>query len=232
MSSSHDLPPNTSTPSDLPFGHTPSDLKEGTRFGDGAGFGGQDMSYEDDTDEDEDPDEPDTGHPLEPLSMEAIIECPNCGEDICEVCLFNEACEACGKSTKEMPIPQANIDRVLQFKAGLRMTHDDEGWGEDDEDDEDYENEFPEPIVRAKWIMDGATTLSEAATRIEGFAAWLRELEAQGWQLSGPVEDDYGYLAWTGDPTKRPAWYEGEEDLSKNALSPEDGPSSDVGAPS
>ncbi len=47
--------------------------------------------------------------------------------------------------------------------------------------------------IRAKGVMDGAKTLSGAAERLEAHAAWLRSLEAKGYQLAGPVEDDYGY---------------------------------------
>lgn len=49
-------------------------------------------------------------------------------------------------------------------------------------------------VVRAKWTMDGARTLSEAAARLERQAADLRQMEEDGWQLTGPVEDDYGFI--------------------------------------
>jgi hypothetical protein len=48
--------------------------------------------------------------------------------------------------------------------------------------------------LRAKWTMDGATTLQEAASRLEVLAAHLRNLHDQGWTLVSPVEDDYGIL--------------------------------------
>ena len=48
--------------------------------------------------------------------------------------------------------------------------------------------------IRAKWIMDGATTLSEAASKLEAFAKELRKLESQDWQLTQPVQDDYGFV--------------------------------------
>jgi hypothetical protein len=53
-------------------------------------------------------------------------------------------------------------------------------------------------IIRAKWTMDGAETLSEAAKMLRDFADHLEELERKGWQLDGPVADDYG------DIRKRP----------------------------
>lgn len=49
-------------------------------------------------------------------------------------------------------------------------------------------------IIRAKWTMDGAKTLEEAARKMESYVEWLRNLKAEGWELEGPVEDDYGFL--------------------------------------
>jgi hypothetical protein len=42
--------------------------------------------------------------------------------------------------------------------------------------------------------MDGATTLSEAATRLRKRANRLEGLESAGWQLEQPVKDDYGFI--------------------------------------
>jgi hypothetical protein len=42
--------------------------------------------------------------------------------------------------------------------------------------------------------MDGATTLSEAATRLRETAHSLEGLERAGWQLEQPVKDDYGFI--------------------------------------
>lgn len=64
---------------------------------------------------------------------------------------------------------------------------------QNDDEDELFDLEDSK-IVRAKWAMDDATTLSEAAAKVEAFAAYLRDLESEGWQLIGPVEDDYGFI--------------------------------------
>ena len=48
-------------------------------------------------------------------------------------------------------------------------------------------------IVRAKWMIDGATTLEDAAAKAGEFAAYLRELAGEGYELTKPVEDDYGF---------------------------------------
>lgn len=52
----------------------------------------------------------------------------------------------------------------------------------------------PGDTIRAKWAIDGATTLAEAADKLEQMSAWLRHLHQLGWTLSAPVEDDYGFL--------------------------------------
>lgn len=49
--------------------------------------------------------------------------------------------------------------------------------------------------IRAKWRMDGARSLAEAAVMMRSFAMELQGLHDQGWILQGPVEDDYGYCS-------------------------------------
>jgi hypothetical protein len=51
-----------------------------------------------------------------------------------------------------------------------------------------------ETIIRAKWTIDGATTLAEAAQKAREFAAELDRMAADGYVLTGPVEDDYGFV--------------------------------------
>lgn len=64
---------------------------------------------------------------------------------------------------------------------------------------------IPEPdqaqaggIIRAKWMLDGAETLADAAERARVAAQQLQQLHDAGWTLQAPVEDDYGTLV---DPT-------------------------------
>jgi hypothetical protein len=53
--------------------------------------------------------------------------------------------------------------------------------GDFDEDDQIEEAKEPDDeVVRAKWTMDGATTLHEAAEKLRAFAAYLDELDEQG----------------------------------------------------
>ena len=48
--------------------------------------------------------------------------------------------------------------------------------------------------IRAKWTIDGAKTLAEAATMLRARADELDKLDKEGWTLEGPVDDDYGFL--------------------------------------
>jgi hypothetical protein len=54
-----------------------------------------------------------------------------------------------------------------------------------------------ELIIRAKGTIDEAATLEEAAVFAETFAAYLRQLAADGWELAGPVTGDYGFARKT-----------------------------------
>jgi hypothetical protein len=56
--------------------------------------------------------------------------------------------------------------------------------------------------IRAKWSMDGAETLAEAAAMLREFAGYLEELKRDGWELTGPVDDDWGFIE-NADPRKR-----------------------------
>jgi hypothetical protein len=46
--------------------------------------------------------------------------------------------------------------------------------------------------IRAKWTMDGAGTLLEAAAKLRAFADELDKMHKEGWTLEDSVEDDYG----------------------------------------
>src|SRR6267143_2844827 len=54
-------------------------------------------------------------------------------------------------------------------------------------------------ILRAKWTMDGATTLAEAAARHRGRAEELDELARAGFELEEPVHDDYAFIVRPGE---------------------------------
>lgn len=59
----------------------------------------------------------------------------------------------------------------------------------------DDEEPFDEPeIIRAKWTMDGAATLAEAAAKLREFADELDQKHAEGWTLQQAIDDDYGFL--------------------------------------
>lgn len=59
--------------------------------------------------------------------------------------------------------------------------------------DEEDENAPGGPIVRAKWSIDGAKTLAEAAQKAREFADYLQGLHDEGWRLEDEISDDYGF---------------------------------------
>jgi hypothetical protein len=78
----------------------------------------------------------------------------------------------------------------IEFDFGEPELPDDDGFIDDENEDFEPDDE----IIRAKWTMDKAETLSEAAAMLRGFADHLVGLESEGWQLTRPVEDDYGFI--------------------------------------
>jgi hypothetical protein len=60
-------------------------------------------------------------------------------------------------------------------------------------DEGDFDPEH-EDIIRAKWSMDGAETLREAAAKLRAYADELERLEREGWHLMQPIDDDYGFI--------------------------------------
>lgn len=48
-------------------------------------------------------------------------------------------------------------------------------------------------VIKAKWILDGASTLEEVAEMARLYAEYVETLIAQGYELRSPVVDDYGY---------------------------------------
>src|SRR6201986_3364908 len=66
--------------------------------------------------------------------------------------------------------------------------------GEADDAPGDEDDEFgTDDIQRARGIMDGATTLAEAAAYARTFADDLQALHEQGYVLRRPVTDDYAF---------------------------------------
>jgi len=61
------------------------------------------------------------------------------------------------------------------------------------ESESESESEDDE-IIRAKWMFDGCATLDAIIKRLQEHIVYIEELKSEGWQLTGPVEDDYGFM--------------------------------------
>jgi hypothetical protein len=100
---------------------------------------------------------------------------------------------------------------MVQLKEETRSTHSNEDEVESDEevtenlDEIDLEedevesegsdwNDENHSIIRAKWQMDGAKTLDECIEYLKSFIAFIEELKKEGWELTEPVDDDYGHI--------------------------------------
>lgn len=59
--------------------------------------------------------------------------------------------------------------------------------------DGDMDEITEDDCIRAKWTIDGATTLAEAAQKAREFADYLQGLHDQGYVLREPIDDDYGF---------------------------------------
>jgi len=61
------------------------------------------------------------------------------------------------------------------------------------------ETEAITTVVRGRNILEGAPTLDQAIERVADFLDHLNSLKAQGFELSEPVQNDYGYLEQIND---------------------------------
>jgi len=62
-----------------------------------------------------------------------------------------------------------------------------------DDDFEEFEDR-DEMVIHIRWIADGSKTLVETAESLEKYAEFLRNLEREGWVLTGTIENDIGFL--------------------------------------
>ncbi len=53
-------------------------------------------------------------------------------------------------------------------------------------------------LIRAKWTLDEAATLAQAAQKARELAAYLESLAADGYELTAPIADDYGWCEKKG----------------------------------
>jgi hypothetical protein len=60
---------------------------------------------------------------------------------------------------------------------------------------EEEENHCCDPIIRAKWQLDGCNSLLECADAWKDMAATCRLYKAQGWELREEISNDFGFLA-------------------------------------
>lgn len=88
-----------------------------------------------------------------------------------------------GRPGRGKPDKEAHVDDVTQAPDVIE----DE---DEDLDEEDFENQL---LLRAKWSLDGAATMEEAAAKARELADRIDEWRREGYALTQPIYDDYGY---------------------------------------
>ena len=62
------------------------------------------------------------------------------------------------------------------------------------EDSFSSDEEEDEEMIRAKWMLDGCCTLDEVVQALRSKIREVEEARRQGWELTGRIEDDYGFM--------------------------------------
>jgi hypothetical protein len=57
--------------------------------------------------------------------------------------------------------------------------------------EEDDENTIG---IRFKWLADSAETIDDIIGFLQNEIDWYKKLQQEGWELCGPVQDDYGFI--------------------------------------
>lgn len=58
--------------------------------------------------------------------------------------------------------------------------------------------EMGDAVIDSVYAMDESETLSEAAEKLREFSNYLIELEDNGWQLTGAIDGEFGYIYKAG----------------------------------
>jgi hypothetical protein len=48
--------------------------------------------------------------------------------------------------------------------------------------------------IRFKWLADNAKSIDDIVVCLQREMEWYKKLKEEGWELCGPVQDDYGWL--------------------------------------
>lgn len=62
------------------------------------------------------------------------------------------------------------------------------------EEEEEEEHIEDDVIIRAKWILDGCSSIDEIIERLKGEIEHYKQLKEDGWELREKMDDDYGFL--------------------------------------
>jgi hypothetical protein len=65
---------------------------------------------------------------------------------------------------------------------------------EDAPNEEESWDEEKQMVLKSKWALDGCKSLDDVIERSYELIEYYKELKKEGWELEGPIEDDWGFL--------------------------------------
>lgn len=79
-------------------------------------------------------------------------------------------------------------------KEPTRDTDTDSGEDVEGEVFEEDEGINDDVIIRAKWSLDGCSTIDEIIDRLKEQIESYKQLKEEGWELREKIDDDYGFM--------------------------------------
>jgi hypothetical protein len=124
--------------------------------------------------------------------FEVLYEDINCNEEF-ENDSDEDEDEDEDKELIEITFDHPELEGVIDFSY---VDIDDKIYDEIDDliDLEASEDSEENEIIRGKWVLDGVSSIKGAIESLKSFAAYLEELQKEGYELSAPIEGDVGVL--------------------------------------
>lgn len=80
---------------------------------------------------------------------------------------------------------------MCQEKVNTTDTESDSCSEHEEYEEEDEDNSV---IIRAKWSLDGCSTIDEIIERLKQQIEEYKKLKEDGWELRDKIDDDYGFI--------------------------------------
>lgn len=67
--------------------------------------------------------------------------------------------------------------------------------------DEFNDDDEHQKVVRFKWMGDGCASVDQIIERLHQEISYYTQLKYEGWELRGPIQDDWGFMHKTEAPS-------------------------------